>query len=111
MLYWGREHLRITGRQFQDPFLESISNTARSLLTSIQTVRHNKDDCAQLVEQTYQLLYGIVSLYIRSETGPDLPPSMLSHLGEFTETLHKIHTFVEAQKDKARSGISSVRVK
>jgi hypothetical protein len=37
------------------------------------------------MDETYELLYGIVSIHINSETGPDLSPSMLNHLGKFTE--------------------------
>ncbi|KAJ7820048.1 hypothetical protein B0H13DRAFT_1921438 [Mycena leptocephala] len=37
-------------------------------------------------------------VHIKSDTGGELPPSVLNHIGKFTETLHKIHTFVEAQQ-------------
>ncbi|KAJ6473449.1 hypothetical protein DFH09DRAFT_1293823 [Mycena vulgaris] len=94
--------LEVLAHSFKTPFLEAISNTAKSLLTAVQTVKQNKSDCAQLLEQTYGLLYATVSLYMKPETGPDLSPSMLNHLGNFTDTLHKIHTFVEAQQDKSK---------
>ncbi|KAJ6520999.1 hypothetical protein DFH09DRAFT_1426346 [Mycena vulgaris] len=94
--------LEVLAHSFKTPFLEPISNTAKSLLTVVQTVNQNKSDCAQLLEQTYGLLYAIVSLHMKPETGPDLSPSMLNHLGNFTDTLHKIHTFVEAQQDKSK---------
>ncbi|KAJ7798305.1 hypothetical protein B0H14DRAFT_3545285 [Mycena olivaceomarginata] len=84
------------------PFLEPISKTARSLLTSVQNVKQNKSDCAQLMEQTYKLLYGVVSVHLKSETGSDLPPSMLNHLRNFAKTLDKIHAYVEAQQDKSK---------
>ncbi|KAJ6542144.1 hypothetical protein DFH09DRAFT_1392762 [Mycena vulgaris] len=87
---------------FKTPFLEPISNTAKSLLTAVQTVKQNKSDCTQLLEQTYGLLYAIVSLHMKPETGSDLSPSILNHLGKFTDTLYKIHTFVEAQQDKSK---------
>ncbi|KAJ7346053.1 hypothetical protein DFH08DRAFT_809890 [Mycena albidolilacea] len=31
-----------------------------------------------------------------------LPPSALNHIGKFTETLHKIHTFVESQQSGSK---------
>ncbi|KAJ7874594.1 hypothetical protein B0H13DRAFT_1894497 [Mycena leptocephala] len=37
-------------------------------------------------------------VHIKSDTGGELPPRVLNHIGKFTETLHKIHTFVEAQQ-------------
>ncbi|KAJ6533319.1 P-loop containing nucleoside triphosphate hydrolase protein [Mycena vulgaris] len=94
--------LEVLANSFKTPFLEPISKTAKSLLTAVQTVKQNRSDCAQLLEQTYGLLYAIVSLHMKPETGPDLSPSMLNHLGTFTDTLYKIHTFVEAQQDKSK---------
>ncbi|KAJ6575648.1 hypothetical protein DFH09DRAFT_1311704 [Mycena vulgaris] len=92
--------LEVLAKSFKTPFLGSISNTTKSLLTAVQAVRQNKSDCTQLLEQTYGLLCAIISLHM--ETNADLSPSMLNHLGSFTETLYKIHTFVEAQQDKSK---------
>ncbi|KAJ6600281.1 P-loop containing nucleoside triphosphate hydrolase protein [Mycena vulgaris] len=39
---------------------------------------------------------------MKPETTLDLTPSMLNNLGKFTDTLYKIHTFVEAQQDKSK---------
>ncbi|KAJ6514629.1 hypothetical protein DFH09DRAFT_1431843 [Mycena vulgaris] len=94
--------LEVLAKTFKSPFLEPISNTAKSLLTAVQTVKQNKSDCTQLLEQTYGLLYAIVSLHMKPETGLDLTPSMLNDLGKFTDTLYKVHTFVEAQQDKSK---------
>ncbi|KAJ7159230.1 hypothetical protein C8R43DRAFT_948163 [Mycena crocata] len=95
--------LEILAQSFKTPFLEPISRMAHSLLDALQHVKQNKGDCSQLIEQTYRLLYAIVSSHINSSTatGPDLPPSLLNHLGRFTNTLYKIHTYVEAQQDKS----------
>ncbi|KAJ6514669.1 hypothetical protein DFH09DRAFT_1288035 [Mycena vulgaris] len=94
--------LGVLANTFKTPFLEPISNTAKSLLTAVQTVKQNRSDCTQLLEQTYGLLCAIVSLYMKLETGLDLTLSMLNDLGKFTDTLYKIHTFVEAQQDKSK---------
>ncbi|KAJ7042195.1 P-loop containing nucleoside triphosphate hydrolase protein [Mycena alexandri] len=80
------------------PGLEAISNTTQSLLELVQTVKQNKDECAELMEHTHELLKAIIGVYIKSDTGPELPPSILTEITRFTETLHKIHTFVEAQQ-------------
>ncbi|KAJ7107946.1 hypothetical protein C8R44DRAFT_804463 [Mycena epipterygia] len=85
----------------ETPFLRPISTTIRSLLTSVQTVKKNKEDCKQMLEKIHELLYAIIRLHIDSDTGGQLLPSMLENLGKFTETLHKIDTFVEAQGDKS----------
>ncbi|KAJ6602044.1 hypothetical protein DFH09DRAFT_1270824 [Mycena vulgaris] len=96
------DSLEVLAKTFKNPFLEPISNTAKSLLNAVQTVRQNKSDFAQLLEETYGLLCAIVSLHMKLEAGPDMSPSMLNDLGKFTDTLYKIHTFVEAQQDKSK---------
>ncbi|KAJ7142604.1 hypothetical protein C8R44DRAFT_725941 [Mycena epipterygia] len=58
---------------FGTPFIKAISNTTLSLVTAVQ-----------------------------SETAGSLSPAILDHVGKFTQTLHKIHTFVEAQQDGNR---------
>ncbi|KAJ7461232.1 hypothetical protein FB451DRAFT_1498503 [Mycena latifolia] len=87
---------------FGTPFVLAISNTTLSLITAVQTVKKNKEDCIQLLENVYQLLCAIVNLHIKSETKGNLPPATLDHVGKFTETLHKIYTFVEAQQDASK---------
>ncbi|KAJ7462908.1 hypothetical protein FB451DRAFT_1180550 [Mycena latifolia] len=87
---------------FGTPFLPAIWNTALSLITVVQNVKKNKEDCIQLLENVYQLLCAIVNLHIKSETKGNLPPATLDHVGKFMETLHKIHTFVEAQQDGSK---------
>ncbi|KAJ7732131.1 hypothetical protein B0H16DRAFT_1696462 [Mycena metata] len=82
--------------------LEAISNTTQSLLELVQTVKQDKDDCAELMEHTHQCLNAIIGVYIKSDTGAELPPSTLNQIAKFTQTLHKIHTFVEAQQSGSR---------
>ncbi|KAJ7920300.1 hypothetical protein B0H13DRAFT_2268267 [Mycena leptocephala] len=54
------------------------------------------------MEQTYELLNAILIVHIKSDMGGELPPSVLTHIGKFTETLHKIHKFVEAQQNGSK---------
>ncbi|KAJ6586486.1 hypothetical protein DFH09DRAFT_1274917 [Mycena vulgaris] len=93
--------LEVLANTFETPFLKPISNTAKSLLAAVQAVRQNKRDCTQLLEQTYGLLSAIISLHLKLETGP-VSPSMQNHLGKATDTLFKIHTFVDAQQYKSK---------
>ncbi|KAJ7848299.1 hypothetical protein B0H13DRAFT_1906827 [Mycena leptocephala] len=90
--------LGILASSFNTPFLAAISNTTRSLLNNMQTIRQNKNDCTELMEQTYQLLDAIIIVHLKSDTSGELPPLVLKHIGLFTETLHKIHAFVETQQ-------------
>ncbi|KAJ7022844.1 P-loop containing nucleoside triphosphate hydrolase protein, partial [Mycena alexandri] len=84
------------------PGLEAISNTMQSLLELVQSVKQNKGDCAELMEHTHEVLKAIIGVYIKSDTGPALPPSTLNQIVKSTETLHKIHTFVEAQQSGSK---------
>ncbi|KAJ7885238.1 hypothetical protein B0H13DRAFT_1889659 [Mycena leptocephala] len=84
---------------FGPSFVQPISNTVQSLISAVQNVKQNKNECAQLLENIHQVLYAIVNLHIKSETAGTLPPTTLTHIGSFMETLHKIYTFVEAQQE------------
>ncbi|KAJ7906243.1 hypothetical protein B0H13DRAFT_2506841 [Mycena leptocephala] len=86
----------------QTDFLEAIANTTQSLLKNIETVKKNKRTCIELMEQTHELLNAIIILHVNSDTSGVLPPSTLNHIGKFTETLHKIHTFVEAHQSSSK---------
>ncbi|KAJ7801047.1 P-loop containing nucleoside triphosphate hydrolase protein, partial [Mycena olivaceomarginata] len=89
--------LQLLATNFDTPFLQAILNTTQSLLDHIQAVKQNKDSCVQLMEQTYTLINAIIVIH-GSATSGVLPPTILENIGKFTETLHKIHTFVEAQR-------------
>ncbi|KAJ7736855.1 hypothetical protein B0H16DRAFT_110174 [Mycena metata] len=82
--------------------LEALSNTIQSLLKLVQTIKQDKTECAELMELTHQLLNAIITVYINSDTGTELPPSTLNQIIKFTKTLHKIHTFFEAQQIGSR---------
>ncbi|KAJ6572399.1 hypothetical protein DFH09DRAFT_1152872 [Mycena vulgaris] len=87
---------------FGTPFIPAISSTTLSLITEVQNARRNKVECIQLLESVHGLLYAIINVHIQSGTTGILPPVMLKHIGRFTETIHKIHTFVEAQRDGSK---------
>ncbi|KAJ7307712.1 hypothetical protein DFH08DRAFT_1051622 [Mycena albidolilacea] len=96
------ETLEILANSLQADFLQAIANTTRSLLKNIETVKKNKRTCTELMEETHELLNAIIILHINSDTGGVLPPSTLNHIGKFTKTLHKIHTFVEAHQSSSK---------
>ncbi|KAJ7697100.1 hypothetical protein B0H16DRAFT_1484854, partial [Mycena metata] len=85
------DNLKITG-------LEAILNTTQSLLKLAESIIHNKNACVDLMEHSQELLNGIIMVYLKSDTGAELAPRVLEHIGKFTQTLHKIHTFFEAQQ-------------
>ncbi|KAJ7448589.1 hypothetical protein FB451DRAFT_1288975 [Mycena latifolia] len=77
---------------FGTAFVPVISTTTLSLMSAVQNVKKNKEECVQLMENVYQLLCAIVNLYIKEIHEYDFP----------FVTLHKIHAFVEAQQVGSR---------
>ncbi|KAJ7784734.1 hypothetical protein B0H16DRAFT_1784805, partial [Mycena metata] len=83
---------------FGTPFCPAISATTLSLINGVQKAKRNRLQCLELITDVPELIYAIVKLHLQSEIGP-LPPAILQQMGKFTETLLKIHTFVEMQQD------------
>ncbi|KAJ7473299.1 hypothetical protein FB451DRAFT_1174950 [Mycena latifolia] len=84
------------------PFLQAISNTGLGLISAVQNVKRNKEECVLLMENIHHMLYAIVKLHIQSEPAGALPHETLDQIGKFTNTLHKIHTFLQGQQDGNR---------
>ncbi|KAJ7354064.1 P-loop containing nucleoside triphosphate hydrolase protein, partial [Mycena albidolilacea] len=84
---------------FRTPFLPTISSTTLTLITAVDNIKTNKDECAQLMEKLHVVLYAILEVYLKSKPMGELSPTVLHNMGTFTETLHKIYTFVEAQQN------------
>ncbi|KAJ6603424.1 hypothetical protein DFH09DRAFT_1068586 [Mycena vulgaris] len=83
---------------FGTPFVQAISNTTLSLISAVQNVKRNKEECVQLMADIHRLFCAVINLHLQSKPGT-LSPAMLDSIGAFTQTLHKIHKFVEAQQD------------
>ncbi|KAJ7866618.1 hypothetical protein B0H14DRAFT_2504313, partial [Mycena olivaceomarginata] len=94
--------LEVLADNLNTPFLGVISTTIQSLLDNIEAVKQNKDECTLLMEKTHNLLNAIIVAHMKSDTGGELPVNVLNHIGRFSETLHKIHTFVEAQQSSSK---------
>ncbi|KAJ6473036.1 hypothetical protein C8R45DRAFT_1077774 [Mycena sanguinolenta] len=84
------------------PFVQAISNTAVSLMHGLQNAKRNKEQCCQLTENIHGIIYAIVDLHLHSKPPGCVPPAIMDHIGQFTETLHKILTFVQAQQDNSK---------
>ncbi|KAJ7200008.1 hypothetical protein GGX14DRAFT_401014 [Mycena pura] len=80
------------------PFMQAIASTTVSLVTSVQNVKQNRDECVHLVESIQQIITAIIDLHINAEAGSELALQTLHNLGKFTETIHQIYSYVEAQR-------------
>ncbi|KAJ7648978.1 hypothetical protein DFH06DRAFT_1300232, partial [Mycena polygramma] len=109
------DSLELLARGLKEPSLEAISYVTGSLLRNVKTIRQNKIECIQLLEQTHGLLNAVLEIHLKSDTGVDLAPGVLNHIGKFTEystcctpsptdlynmsrTLNKVHTYIETQQ-------------
>ncbi|KAJ7064210.1 hypothetical protein C8F01DRAFT_1130593 [Mycena amicta] len=95
--------IQILSESFKTPFLQAILGTAQSLTRISQTIKQNRGDCALLLEQTNTVLCAIVGLHVGPDAaGGGLTPNVLDHIGDFTTTLLKIHSFVEGQQEGSK---------
>ncbi|KAJ7482615.1 hypothetical protein FB451DRAFT_1442082 [Mycena latifolia] len=94
--------LGVVSESLKTPFLQPITNTVHSLLTAVQTVKRNQDECAQMFEQTHELLYAVIWVHVKSDTGGELSPKMLDNLGKFTEQVPPITLKTEQEKSKIK---------
>ncbi|KAJ7163516.1 P-loop containing nucleoside triphosphate hydrolase protein, partial [Mycena crocata] len=83
------------------PFLRTIAALSLSILSIIQAVKKNKDECIRMVSNIDELLSVILHL-CKSESSGNLSPARLHDIGRFAETLQKIHCFIEAQQNTSR---------
>ncbi|KAJ7026592.1 hypothetical protein C8F04DRAFT_1399989 [Mycena alexandri] len=67
------------------PGLEAMVNTTQSLVKLIQTIKQEKNVCAELMEHTHNILNAIIGVYVKSDTGTELPPSTLNEIANFTQ--------------------------
>ncbi|KAJ7462412.1 hypothetical protein FB451DRAFT_1404214 [Mycena latifolia] len=70
---------------FGTPFVQAISNTTLNLLSAVQNVKNNKDECVHLMKDIHEILFAIAKLHMQSEPQGSLPPSTLDHIGKFTK--------------------------
>ncbi|KAJ7181496.1 hypothetical protein C8R43DRAFT_1101348, partial [Mycena crocata] len=73
---------------FGTPFVPAIASTILASITALQ-----------LMENIHGVVLAIVNLHLKSEIGGTVPPATLHDIAKFTDTLHKIHLFIEGQQD------------
>ncbi|KAJ7459294.1 hypothetical protein FB451DRAFT_1272453 [Mycena latifolia] len=89
--------LRDVSSSSQVPFLQAISTVSFAIVGLVQSLKVQKQEYVQLIEQIHELLWMVIDLCVNSETTVLLPPSILHIVGNFAQTLQKIHSFLEGQ--------------
>ncbi|KAJ7274814.1 hypothetical protein C8J57DRAFT_1714567 [Mycena rebaudengoi] len=82
----------------QIPFLASAATLSLAIVSSIESVRSNREQCAQLAQQIHEILCLVVEIYSKSDAAGALPAAVLYDIAKFTETLQKIYAFVKSQQ-------------
>ncbi|KAJ7095552.1 hypothetical protein C8R44DRAFT_989482 [Mycena epipterygia] len=80
------------------PFLGPMGTLTLSILHCIESVKSNKDEWNQMVEDIHEIVTAVIHLYSQTETDGVLPPVVLYDMAKFTETLQKIYTFGAAKQ-------------
>ncbi|KAJ7481809.1 hypothetical protein FB451DRAFT_1170954 [Mycena latifolia] len=81
------------------PYLTPMAGTAVLLRDTVVRVRNNKEECLKMTEQVGTIIIALAD--ICSTTEDELPPSILSNIATFLETLQKVLAFVRRQVDKS----------
>ncbi|KAF7357072.1 hypothetical protein MSAN_01301200 [Mycena sanguinolenta] len=93
------ETLGVLVQTVDAPFMKTIHLTTQSISQMIGNIKKNKQDCAELLEQVYSLLNSIITVFLESETGCDLPLSTMDNIGQLAGTLHNIHDYIKGQRE------------
>ncbi|KAJ7664084.1 hypothetical protein B0H17DRAFT_1211499 [Mycena rosella] len=80
------------------PFLGSIASLTLGILNAVETVRTNKEQCFQLVDEIHTMLCAIIGIYSISVDNGGLSPALLRDIGNFVETLQRIYSAVKSQQ-------------
>ncbi|KAJ7742724.1 hypothetical protein DFH07DRAFT_925515 [Mycena maculata] len=80
------------------PFLVSVAVLSLSITKNVQLLKANREECFRMVEQIHEILCAIVKQYSNLQMDGVLPPKLLHDIGNFAQTLQKLHVFIEAQQ-------------
>ncbi|KAJ7669078.1 hypothetical protein B0H17DRAFT_1209729 [Mycena rosella] len=84
------------------PFLGSVASLTLAILKAVETVRANKEQCIQLVDEIHTVLCAIIGIYSIYPGDGGFSPSILRDIGGFMETLQKIYSVVKSQQAMGR---------
>ncbi|KAJ7242073.1 hypothetical protein C8J57DRAFT_1726465 [Mycena rebaudengoi] len=100
-------HVASTVRTLQEisseidaPFIRAISGVTDLILTTVQSVQTNKEQCMLMLDQIHEILCAIINICVDGKGV--LPPSTLQNIGRFAETLQKIQGFMRTQQDQGK---------
>ncbi|KAF7373620.1 hypothetical protein MSAN_00572400 [Mycena sanguinolenta] len=80
------------------PHLTVVASLALLVVETVQSVKTKKDECAALVQQIHRVLCAIIDFVCTLNISPFLAPALFDSMATFSQTLHKIQTFIRAQQ-------------
>ncbi|TFK37285.1 hypothetical protein BDQ12DRAFT_753359 [Crucibulum laeve] len=76
------------------PYLKTIAGLTTLIIQTVETVRHNRDECLRMTECTYELVCAIINICKNTEA--ELSPAMVRNIEHFEDTLHKLLSYVQS---------------
>ncbi|KAJ7144055.1 hypothetical protein C8R44DRAFT_865050 [Mycena epipterygia] len=92
--------LRDVSQATNVPFIKVVVGLSTLILETVQTVQTNKEECLALIEQIENLIRIVIDLC--AQHSQNLPPTILSTIGTFAQTLQKIESFMQSQQSMGR---------
>ncbi|KAJ7201759.1 hypothetical protein C8J57DRAFT_1736027, partial [Mycena rebaudengoi] len=80
------------------PFLGSTAALCLSITKSVEAIRSNKEEYAEIMEQIHEILCIIIRIHSTSEIKGVLPTALLYEIAKFTEALEKLFTVLNGQQ-------------
>ncbi|KAJ7683333.1 hypothetical protein B0H17DRAFT_1333314 [Mycena rosella] len=84
------------------PFLGSVASLALAILKVVETVRANKEQCFQLVDEIHTILCAIIGISSASVGDGGIAPAVFRDINSFMETLQRIYSVMKSQQAMGR---------
>ncbi|KAJ7626749.1 hypothetical protein B0H17DRAFT_1218516 [Mycena rosella] len=84
------------------PFLGSVASLTLAILKVVETVRANKEQCFQLVDEIHTILCAIIGISSASVGDGEFAPAVLHDINSFMETLQRIYSVMKSQQAMGR---------
>ncbi|KAJ7457808.1 hypothetical protein FB451DRAFT_1564132 [Mycena latifolia] len=100
------EYTRIAATTLQDacgpnaPLLNAVSGATMLIVSVVQDLKGNREQCVRMVERIHQLLCTLTMSGLNSESS--VTPQVLDNIGRFAEYLNKFYACLRSQQELGR---------
>ncbi|KAJ7452939.1 hypothetical protein FB451DRAFT_676643 [Mycena latifolia] len=79
------------------PFLKSVCTLSTAIISMIENMKFQKDQCLRMAEDNHRVLCALMALCIHSENTSS--PQILDQIAQYAETLQTFHACLTAQNE------------